>query len=119
MALDRRSVYGLGFDSRRTIAHSRLLQKPRFPAITWAAGRKVQVMRGPAMRGLLALTCVLALSGCASTPAEKPASLNIVYVVGDHPEALEAATAPNNKGANPEAASDSTLKQLFWPLSGR
>jgi hypothetical protein len=70
------------------------------------------------MRGLIVLTCVLALSACATAPAEKPASLNIVYVVGDHPQAMQA-MAPDNTGANPEAASDSTLRQLFWPLSGR
>ena len=59
----------------------------------------------------------LALSACATTPSDKPASLNIVYVVGDGPEATQTA-APENQGANPKAASDSTLRQLFWPLSG-
>lgn len=70
------------------------------------------------MRGWIALTGVLALAACASAPTEKPASLNIVYVVGDRPEAMQTATAPDDKGANPEAANDSTLRQLFWPLSG-
>jgi hypothetical protein len=72
------------------------------------------------MRGLIALTCVLALSACATAPVGRPASLqSAVYVVGDHPQPMQAATAPDDKGANPEAANDSTLRQLFWPLSGR
>jgi hypothetical protein len=72
------------------------------------------------MRRFTGLTLAVALSACATPQADKPASLqNTLYVVGDHAAPVQATAIPDSKDAKPEAVSDSTLRPLLWPLSGR
>ena len=72
------------------------------------------------MRSLIGLTLAAALMACAAQQPDKMASLqNTVFVVGDQAAPMPAVAMPETKPSQDDKASDSPLRRLFWPLSGR
>jgi hypothetical protein len=72
------------------------------------------------MRSSIGSMLAVALTACAAQQPEKTASLqNTVFVVGDQAAPMPAVAMPETKPSKDDKASDSRLRRLFWPLSGR
>ena len=69
------------------------------------------------MRHFSILALAALVAACAAPAANKPTSLNTVYIVGDQSAAAQTAAEPKEVTDDKSAASP--LRQLFWPLSGR
>jgi len=76
------------------------------------------------MRSFIAIAMAAALSACATMPAEQQATMmNMVYIAGDHSAPVQPTVVPSvqptQTAANPIPANDSSLRRLYWYLSGR
>ena len=72
------------------------------------------------MRSLIGLTLAATLMACAAQQPDKTAMLqNTVFVVGDQAAPVQPVPTPDTADIREDKSSDSALRHLVWPLSGR
>jgi hypothetical protein len=72
------------------------------------------------MRSFIAIAMAAALGACATMPADQQATvMNTVYIAGDRSAPIQPVALPAQQPANPAQTNDSSLRRLYWYLSGR